>query len=89
MEKLILKDLFCELCDLQFDKKSVYDIHMSFVHKKRKIKDESVNEQIVAKREKVCDFDRQSDIIPSYDNYDANAPSVNKKANNHLLIFFS
>ena len=28
-----LKNLFCELCSLQFDKKAVYDIHMSFVHK--------------------------------------------------------
>ena len=25
--------LFCEKCSLQFDKKIVYDIHMSFVHK--------------------------------------------------------
>ena len=25
-------DLFCEKCSLQFDKKVVYDIHMSFVH---------------------------------------------------------
>ena len=28
-----LKELFCELCQLQFDKKSVYDIHNSIVHK--------------------------------------------------------
>ena len=26
-------NLFCEKCSLQFDKKIVYDIHMSFVHK--------------------------------------------------------
>ena len=29
-----MDDLFCEMCSLQFDKKAVYDIHMSFVHKK-------------------------------------------------------
>ena len=28
-----MDDLFCEMCSLQFDKKAVYDIHMSFVHK--------------------------------------------------------
>ena len=27
-------DSFCVICSLQFDKKAVYDIHMSFVHKK-------------------------------------------------------
>ena len=27
------KDFFCKICSLQFDKKAVYDIHMSFVHK--------------------------------------------------------
>ena len=25
--------LYCEKCSLQFDKKIVYDIHLSFVHK--------------------------------------------------------
>ena len=34
MENIILKDLFCELCALQFDKKAVYDIHQAFVHGK-------------------------------------------------------
>ena len=28
-----VKDLFCDLCSLQFDKKYVYDVHMSLVHK--------------------------------------------------------
>ena len=27
------KAFFCEKCSLQFDKKIVYDIHLSFVHK--------------------------------------------------------
>ena len=34
MESIILKDLFCELCALQFNKKAVYDMHLSLVHKK-------------------------------------------------------
>ena len=33
MRVYTLKDFFCEICSLQFDKKAVYDIHMSFVHK--------------------------------------------------------
>lgn len=27
------KDFFCELCHLQFDRKAVFDIHLSIVHK--------------------------------------------------------
>ena len=33
MRVYTLKDFFCETCSLQFDKKAVYDIHLSFVHK--------------------------------------------------------
>ena len=29
-----MKDLFCDLCFLQFDKKYVFDVHMTLVHKK-------------------------------------------------------
>ena len=29
----INKAFYCEKCSLQFDKKIVYDIHLSFVHK--------------------------------------------------------
>ena len=31
-QKIILKDLFCTLCSLQFDKKYVFDVHLSIVH---------------------------------------------------------
>jgi hypothetical protein len=34
MDDIIVRDFFCDMCSLQFDKKAVYDIHMSFVHKK-------------------------------------------------------
>ena len=34
MEVKMSNNLYCEMCLLQFDKKIVYDIHMSFVHKK-------------------------------------------------------
>ena len=29
------KDFFCEICHLQFDKKAVFDIHNSFLHKSK------------------------------------------------------
>ena len=35
MKKKIIKDLFCFQCDLQFDKKSIYDMHLSIVHNYR------------------------------------------------------
>ena len=40
-QKIILKDLFCTLCSLQFDKKYVFDVHLSIVHgQKIKVKTE-------------------------------------------------
>ena len=39
-EKPNMKDLICELCNLQFDAKKVYDIHQSVLHTKKEIKDE-------------------------------------------------
>ena len=36
MKLNIKKDLFCKMCSLQFDKKYVYDVHLSLVHKKFK-----------------------------------------------------
>ena len=33
MNSDIVKDFFCDLCLLQFDKKYVYDVHMTLVHK--------------------------------------------------------
>ena len=32
MEKKILRDLYCFLCSLQFEKKLVYDLHVSLIH---------------------------------------------------------
>ena len=33
MKNEILKDLFCQQCQLQFNGKSVYNLHLSLVHK--------------------------------------------------------
>ena len=45
MTQNILRDLFCELCLLQFDKKAVFDMHLSLVHGHglKKIKEEPLN----------------------------------------------
>jgi hypothetical protein len=32
------KALFCDKCSLQFDKKIVYDIHLSIIHKTKAVK---------------------------------------------------
>ena len=41
VKNIILRDLFCELCKLQFNKKVVYDMHQLVVHgKTHKIKEE-------------------------------------------------
>ena len=49
----ILKNWFCDICSLQFDAEAVFDIHMTFVHKKHKtkIKEESSSCQKVIKEE--------------------------------------
>ena len=39
MEQMILKDLYCFQCSLQFEKMSIYEMHLSIMHNyKRKIK---------------------------------------------------
>ena len=32
MSQIIFRDLYCEQCSLQFDKKYVYDLHLPLVH---------------------------------------------------------
>ena len=32
MSQIILRDLYCEKCTLQFDKKNVFDLHLDLVH---------------------------------------------------------
>ena len=34
----LTNDLYCVICELQFDKKAVFNIHMSFVHGKNQLK---------------------------------------------------
>ena len=32
MSQIILRDLYCEKCTLQFNKKYVFDLHLDLVH---------------------------------------------------------
>ena len=33
MNRKILRDLYCYLCNLQFEKRAIYDMHTSIIHK--------------------------------------------------------
>ena len=51
------RDLFCDKCSLQFDKKYVFDLHLSLVHEEEiKVKSEPkiLEEQSEKTHEKVC-----------------------------------
>ena len=53
---IIVKDFYCELCSLQFDKKYVFDLHMSLVHGKEiKVKKEPVTSEIEMDLEKIIE----------------------------------
>ena len=52
------KNLFCKMCLLQFDKKIVYDIHMSFVHKMEQSKSLKNVEALI--KEKECSICQKS-----------------------------
>ena len=58
MEVKMSKNLFCEICSLQFDKKIVYDIHMSFVHKMEQSKSLKNVEALI--KEKECSICQKS-----------------------------
>ena len=48
-----LKDLLCEVCRLQFNKKSIYDMHVSIVHEGvvNKVTEEAENSGILVENE--------------------------------------
>ena len=49
MDAIMLRDMFCTECSLQFNKKIVYDLHLSLVHgKMTNIKQEPNNCEISA-----------------------------------------
>ena len=63
MKKNILKDWFCELCSLQFDKKYVYDVHMSLVHKKTVCPQSKIDKTAVKKKNGDLGQENSFDLI--------------------------
>ena len=45
----VIKDLFCEVCSLQFDKKYVYDVHIKLVHEKTLCPQSKIDKTVVEK----------------------------------------
>ena len=59
MNRVIMKDFYCEQCSLQFGKKLVFDLHLSLVHgKKIHIKTES----------NICDSQESEELLTSHKN---------------------
>ena len=49
MDAIVLRNMFCTECSLQFNKKIVYDLHLSLVHgKKTSIKQEPNNSEVTS-----------------------------------------
>ena len=49
-----LNDFYCLRCSLQFDNKSIFDMHLSIVHKE---KNQIKEEQMISKNEKNPDYE--------------------------------
>ena len=48
--KMVLTDLYCEKCSLQFDKLSIFKMHLSIVHKKMvDLEEESICKILIEK----------------------------------------
>ena len=76
--KMTNKAFFCEKCSLQFDKKIVYDIHLSFVHKMNiEVKSEEKTIEIKEEDEGLV---LQSEITKSKQNI---ANSIQRGNNSH------
>ena len=65
MERIIKMDLFCEKCSLQFDKKVVFDIHMSFVHN---ISNNSANDKKLTEVKEENGSSQETDIAKQNEN---------------------
>ena len=54
-----MEHLYCELCKLQFNKRLVFDLHLSIVHKDNQID----NESTLIKEESVEDIKKSDENI--------------------------
>ena len=51
MENKNLKDSFCQTCDLQFDNKTIFDLHLSVVHNVDNLENKHGNKMVAIKKE--------------------------------------
>ena len=56
-KRIIMEHLYCELCELQFDKQVVFDLHLSIIHKDNQIN----NGSPLSKEESVGDIKEKTD----------------------------
>ena len=80
MERINLA-FYCEKCSLQFDKKIVFDIHLSFVHKIN-IKIETEEKEIEIKEEDSGSVFQPSKKKPNRNIVNINSISEGKKSHN-------
>ena len=86
MKTNIIKDLFCELCSLQFDKKYVYDVHMRLVHKKTLCPQSKIDETVVKKNKADLGEENSFDLIQNSTtkiNINKNADAIHEKKKPH------
>ena len=72
MKEHINKDLFCDICSIQFDKKFVYDMHLSLVHLKKteiKFEPENYEDFLVVKDEKEINIKTENPTDNVENNY--------------------
>ena len=78
MAEIILRDLYCYICSLQFDGKLVYDMHQSILHK---YKDNGPSFEILIKTE-VSEEENTERI----QNLDIHLPSENDMNAKHTVV---
>ena len=63
MEKKILKDLYCFQCSMQFDKKKLYDLHLSIIHNYIERRESFLTE--IKQEPGEAEIQKESSIIPT------------------------
>ena len=64
-ERKIKMELFCGKCSLQFDKKIVFDVHMSFVHN---IRNDSANDEKLTEIREENGSSQETDVAKPNEN---------------------
>ena len=86
MEQKLLRDLFCFQCSLQFNGKSVYDLHQSLVHgsKDLKMKKEIKSEKSDQESSNDAKSNTESPILPVDEEFKCNDCNGGFPSRSHL-----